>query len=158
MPGRKKRIVASDTFSYRVGRRIQARREAMGLSIREAARRTGGEISDNLFGLYEDGTDPGFRKMLLVCVALEATLDDLLPDDVKAALTPGLEREERLARAALALANRGPLPPLMPDERPAMPDGVPAKASDIPVPPLSRPQPSASARSAAGANGTRKTR
>lgn len=78
------------TFAGRVGARIRAAREEQGLTVEDAAARTGGAVTYGMWAMYERGRmKGGLGKYVAVAAALGVRLDDLLPPDLSGLLAAG---------------------------------------------------------------------
>src|SRR4051794_1902290 len=119
--------VVADPIS--VGPRIRALREAMGLSLRDLAQRTG--VSAPMLSQVERGeTSPTLAVATRIAGGLELTLSQLLRLDEADGVTV-VRRDERRAGAARAGGPPyDPPPPPLPGQRAELPEpALPAGAS-----------------------------
>jgi transcriptional regulator with XRE-family HTH domain len=66
-------------FAQTLGEAIKAHRTSLGLTLAEAAERTGGLVPYQRWSDYEHGTEPGTLALLAVCAALNTSVELLIP-------------------------------------------------------------------------------
>jgi DNA-binding XRE family transcriptional regulator len=99
--GRKMLPITGNSLGSQIARKIRARREELGLSVDEAAARTGGYV--NNFTWYTTEKDryvPRLATMLAICVAMRIKLQYLLPVDASVMLQ-GVKMDPKDVVAAL---------------------------------------------------------
>jgi transcriptional regulator with XRE-family HTH domain len=85
---RKGAVPTKQEFAAKVGAQMKAIRKAANMRLEDVENATDGAVKVTVLSQYENGElVPGMVRYLLICAALRCSLTDLLPVEVRAALS-----------------------------------------------------------------------